>query len=230
MSQIRISLLRILKESAWNSRGWTFQEAILSRRCLFFTEEQASLVCRKEHTVESISLVTESLQWGAEFDIFRVIAGADLPAVYWSFDSFVNHYQQRQLSFDSDALNAFKGLLSLAPTQSYYGILLPRSTEKHTDLGTAFAFGLLWRAREIEEHPGELRKHFPSWSWLSRRHIRIDSELIGHRSEVEYENPLQRALCMWIADTKRTRVATICTDTRYAREGADTHRVIFPQV
>jgi hypothetical protein len=32
------SLSHALKESAWITRGWPYQEAVLSRRCLFFTE------------------------------------------------------------------------------------------------------------------------------------------------------------------------------------------------
>ena len=31
--------------SCWNSRGWTFQEMVISRRCLTFTHEQVVLEC-----------------------------------------------------------------------------------------------------------------------------------------------------------------------------------------
>ncbi|KAF2731957.1 HET-domain-containing protein, partial [Polyplosphaeria fusca] len=35
----------LLQTAEWSKRAWTFQEAMLSRRCIFFTEEQVSLVC-----------------------------------------------------------------------------------------------------------------------------------------------------------------------------------------
>ena len=34
-------------ESVWNERGWTFQERLLSRRALVFTDEQVYWECRK---------------------------------------------------------------------------------------------------------------------------------------------------------------------------------------
>ncbi|KAH8672873.1 heterokaryon incompatibility protein-domain-containing protein, partial [Tricladium varicosporioides] len=34
-----------IKQSAWNSRGWTFQEGVLARRKLFFTESQMFFEC-----------------------------------------------------------------------------------------------------------------------------------------------------------------------------------------
>ncbi|KUJ10936.1 HET-domain-containing protein, partial [Mollisia scopiformis] len=36
----------VLKESRWSTRGWTFQEAYLSRRRLTFTDEQVYYECR----------------------------------------------------------------------------------------------------------------------------------------------------------------------------------------
>ncbi|KAF2191982.1 hypothetical protein K469DRAFT_538937, partial [Zopfia rhizophila CBS 207.26] len=34
-----------LRKSVWGTRGWTYREGILSRRCLFFMGEQVYLVC-----------------------------------------------------------------------------------------------------------------------------------------------------------------------------------------
>ena len=34
-----------LEHSVWTTRGWTYQEATLSRRCLFFTNLQVYFVC-----------------------------------------------------------------------------------------------------------------------------------------------------------------------------------------
>jgi hypothetical protein len=34
-----------IKDSIWNSRGWTFQEALLSQRCLVFCANQVYFTC-----------------------------------------------------------------------------------------------------------------------------------------------------------------------------------------
>ena len=34
-----------LKDSLWKTRGWTYQEFALSRRCIFLTDLQVSFLC-----------------------------------------------------------------------------------------------------------------------------------------------------------------------------------------
>lgn len=43
-----------IKSSKWNSRGWTYQEAVLSRRRLVFTEDQAYFMCNAMNCCESL--------------------------------------------------------------------------------------------------------------------------------------------------------------------------------
>jgi hypothetical protein len=38
----------MMNVSVWNTRGWTFQEKLLSRRCLIFTTEQTYFACKSE--------------------------------------------------------------------------------------------------------------------------------------------------------------------------------------
>jgi hypothetical protein len=45
----------MIANAKWNSRGWTYQEARLSRRCLFFSEYQAYFVCRQSTWSEAVS-------------------------------------------------------------------------------------------------------------------------------------------------------------------------------
>ncbi len=210
------SLRRTLRESVWITRGWTFQEAILSQRCLFFTDKQASLVCHTSHQTETISQLADDWLWGSNVNIFTAVLGDEISEGDLSFGFFVNHYQGRHLSYELDALDAFKGLLSLAPTQSYFGILLPRSFKKHTKASIAFAYGLLWQVDDIEERPRELRANFPSWSWVSIKHVYIDSSFIGERypdEEIRYKQLSQRALCMWVECSTRTWVPRIYAET-----------------
>ncbi|PMD27107.1 HET-domain-containing protein, partial [Hyaloscypha hepaticicola] len=45
----------VLGETTWITRGWTYQEAALSRRCLFFTELQVYYVCSAMSCSEAIA-------------------------------------------------------------------------------------------------------------------------------------------------------------------------------
>lgn len=38
-------ILTSVKESEWSTRAWTFQEALLSKRCLLFTPHQVYFIC-----------------------------------------------------------------------------------------------------------------------------------------------------------------------------------------
>jgi hypothetical protein len=47
------SLLRdpakVIRASKWANRAWTYQEAVFSRRCLVFTEQQVYIECNRIH-------------------------------------------------------------------------------------------------------------------------------------------------------------------------------------
>ncbi|KAF2810470.1 HET-domain-containing protein [Mytilinidion resinicola] len=44
-----------IRSSKWSTRGWTYQEAVLSLRCLVFTDEQLYFECRFRHFYEAKS-------------------------------------------------------------------------------------------------------------------------------------------------------------------------------
>ena len=50
-----------IAKSKWNTRAWTYQEALLSRRRLVFTPRQVYFQCRGMHCVESISVPLKHL-------------------------------------------------------------------------------------------------------------------------------------------------------------------------
>ena len=43
-----------IKSSKWATRGWTYQEGLLSKRRLFFTNEQVFYECNGMHCMESL--------------------------------------------------------------------------------------------------------------------------------------------------------------------------------
>jgi hypothetical protein len=53
-----------METSVWNMRGWTYQEALLSRRCLVFTENQIYFECLGMHCFESLNTPLKALHKG----------------------------------------------------------------------------------------------------------------------------------------------------------------------
>jgi len=49
-----------LRKSKWVTRGWTYQEAILSSRCLVFTAAQVFLVCKSTSQNETLPIMPKN--------------------------------------------------------------------------------------------------------------------------------------------------------------------------
>ncbi|KAI0198847.1 heterokaryon incompatibility protein-domain-containing protein [Astrocystis sublimbata] len=117
-----------ITSSRWASRGWTYQEAILSRRRLVFTEDQLYFECDSTSCCESFR-VSKSIQpSGGEPDSSPLSQPSlfclkRLPAAGTSrrattrlsnFFTYVNctkEYSSRSLSYDRDSLTAFSGII-----------------------------------------------------------------------------------------------------------------------
>jgi hypothetical protein len=95
--------------SIWNSRGWTFQERILSRRCLFVSEYQTFFRCRN-------NLFEEELGQCESPTINRHLFASEMI----SLDDYlecVAQYTTRKLSFEWDILNAFARVSEMLSNQ-----------------------------------------------------------------------------------------------------------------
>lgn len=113
----------LIQSSAWITRGWTYQEAMLSRRCLFFTDEQVYFVCKQMTCCEAIhSLPNPKAATATKFTMLNTsMLDAELKELdherkgLWRFYDHLFQYKKRQLTFDSDSLNAFRGILAKSP-------------------------------------------------------------------------------------------------------------------
>ncbi len=162
-----------LSSSIWLTRGWTYQEAFLSRSCIFFTKDQVYFACRSDYQCEAVEQAQFSLN-----DVYRetlepkLLSLADYLDPYRRSDSpelfFYEHviaYTSRSLTLDSDGLNAFEGIIKSGDTKSVWGIVSYRSS--HSELG--FAVGLAWSGLRKPPGGGPIRRRegFPTWSWVS---------------------------------------------------------------
>lgn len=173
-----------IMQSKWMTRGWTFQEACFSRRRLFFTHKQVSFECAKMTTHEAF----RTIQNRSPRDYFQYsyIFGSPLSSIRngnaFPFVFYVEEYTRRELTYDSDALHAFSGILQ-ALEQSEprlhhiwaieidFSRTAPRDQPKDR-LDRPFhrlpALALFWQHKE-SFRLSYRRPEFPSWSWLGWR-------------------------------------------------------------
>ena len=114
------TLSQHLDKSEWKKRAWTYQEGILSRRCIIFTATEMIFECRSDTHYESISQPTYSQAASREKGNISSTWNGNLlcnPIArqeQWKFSMYaelIREYTKREMSFSSDALNAAQGML-----------------------------------------------------------------------------------------------------------------------
>jgi hypothetical protein len=148
------------------TRGWTFQEKLLSRRCLYFSDEYVYFQCGT--IICSDAGVDLPAEWEENStDDLNSLVDLTPNAPSWNFEAYsdlVRLYTQRKLSFPADILNAFSG--SLAVLQEHFRCQMLSGLP-----AAALDLALLWFPaeplfrREVIEEDGNTKQVFPSWSW-----------------------------------------------------------------
>src|SRR3569833_2313160 len=146
----------LIEKSSWNSRAWTFQERMLSRRSLIFTQDRVFFQCRASTWSEEIDSESSHKTWTLEMVRSPVQNFSKHPVRL--FLDCVELYSSRRLTHWADRLIAFNGMeavlcppLRAAP---FYG--LPDSY---------FDFALLWERKTPSPRLPHAYAAFPSWSW-----------------------------------------------------------------
>ena len=166
-----------LDDSVWNIRAWTFQERLLSRRLIVFTHGQMiwhcrRMICREDMSVQDSGVPYQPLQWlslkpqhmGVDTGSKWIDGSTEITrygatrlvrsAVFAEYTRAIEEYTHREISYESDVLNAFAGLLHI----------FSRFFRCKTLLGlpeSLLDVALLWKpTRQLQRRSG-----FPSWSW-----------------------------------------------------------------
>jgi hypothetical protein len=190
-------------ESHWNTRGWTYQESLLSTRRIVFTDQQVYYEChgmlcyevwdlplRKMHTEDGQTLESKYTtsydrheDKHSELRVFPQGVGLHPEEVYQRIDT----YFRKSFSHTSDMLNAFLGILAafeagpLGVRNCFGTPIFPNpnvskettTTEKMYPIA-GFLKGLGWI---LSEH-GKRQQNLPSWSWTGWVGSGITDELI----------------------------------------------------
>ncbi|KAK7417784.1 hypothetical protein QQZ08_011480 [Neonectria magnoliae] len=158
-----------LERSVWITRGWTFQERLLSARSLFVGRHCMMFECRFGYGSEDV---------GPEIRSDPTIAFLPASAMHaaqskeWNQVSLVRskwyqlaaQYAGRKLTNESDRLVALSGVAS-----KFRQLLGDQDTYLDGFWKNDLWGGLLWRipAGEFRSKPVLKSPHFPSWSWCS---------------------------------------------------------------
>lgn len=130
--------LEQIERSVWATRGWTYQEGLLSRRRLIFTDDWAIVHYRGEdHVRESRGIFAH-----------------------------INEYSRRSLTYPSDLLKAFLGVFRAyerlqPPAMHVWGVPFLLGSDGNIRQP---GYGLLWRC---DRHECSLQRiqELPSWTW-----------------------------------------------------------------
>ena len=108
-----------IKNSTWNDRAWTFQERILSRRCLIVTQFQTYFQCNQESWCEDtkaeLTHISSSERIRNRHALSHSLLTSKVNAdeVFETYAFLVNSFTKRELSFPKDVLLAFHGTIEI---------------------------------------------------------------------------------------------------------------------
>lgn len=110
----KISWSNYLGDSIWDRRAWTFQEKLFSGRILVFAAEQVYWECQRgSWCEEGIWEISNNI-----LHIFRhafgsklLLGSRDKQNYLRTYASIVEDYTRREFSFQSDAIQAFSGII-----------------------------------------------------------------------------------------------------------------------
>ncbi|KAH7399889.1 heterokaryon incompatibility protein-domain-containing protein [Cadophora sp. MPI-SDFR-AT-0126] len=128
-------VLTTVKQSKWASRAWTFQEAYLSTRCLIFGPKQLQFLCKTTCRHEALPRLPRlsSYDLKTETNINSVFGcrttdsdnsrNGDM-TVLERFQFLANELLRRNISWESDTLDAFRGILNRVEYFTFFGVPL----------------------------------------------------------------------------------------------------------
>ena len=199
----------VILDSVWHTRGWTFQEALLSSRRLYFTKHQMYFECERDAWCEDLVAESKTLEgtvhpvrlWKAV--VSPIVAYDNMEMDTRAYEDAIEQYSQRHLTVDSDVMAAIMALVS-----AMTGALEPPGSNPKD----AFRFGmwirnldlsLLWQPRFDSVHtrritPGTLC--WPSWAWSGWKgavQYSIESQMLEGVYADAHPMPAESLITAW---------------------------------
>ncbi|KAN0099440.1 Heterokaryon incompatibility protein (HET) domain containing protein [Hyaloscypha variabilis] len=210
---------RVTNNSIWNKRGWTYQEQVLSRRTLIFSQGRIYLNCEHEHYGEDDyalipDQVAEEVAQKAPSEYLNNALGVNLwqdGQQHYNYQCLVAEYLGRCLTHSSDILNAFSGVETVMRQQFQTSFLFGHP-EKY------FLLALLW-AYSGRTGPSDMALKVPSWSWAAWDFSASNnSDLYGYpvpRLGVSHPNDIGHLVRIYYSDPATKRVRMVNEDRKW---------------
>ncbi|KAN0122672.1 HET domain containing protein [Hyaloscypha variabilis] len=158
-----------LNKSTWSKRGWTFQETLFSQRKLIFCDETITWKCPCASWCEdSGPLDLKDIHHLPNWNLVSSPHVSQLFTLTWpdlgGYGQLVCDFNQRDLTYQEDVVNAFSGVTTPL-SASFHGGFLYGMPEIFFDAA------LLWMAngpitRRTPSQYSSSKLSLPSWSWM----------------------------------------------------------------
>ncbi|KAH6981686.1 heterokaryon incompatibility protein-domain-containing protein [Ilyonectria sp. MPI-CAGE-AT-0026] len=182
----------LLKRSVYDSRAWTFQERVLSRRIIYFIDDKIFFRCRAaEHAEHFTDILSQNSEVGATIGSLLPEAILMTNPVF-DFATMLFYYTKRALTSQNDAPRAMAGIIrrftEAMKCQFFQG--LPTAL---------FDLFVVFHAHGTILHR---RPSFPSYSWIGwRGSINVD---LGSGTDNNYSTNDWLEKRTWIVWFKRS--------------------------
>ncbi|RFU79044.1 hypothetical protein TARUN_3173 [Trichoderma arundinaceum] len=176
----------LLRQSKWNTRGWTFQELLYSRRTVFFFQDAVTWECHCNLWQKSSVNIMPKLRGSSRHECANRLSSAILGFQHppWpDLDEYARiaaDYSARRVTYVEDTLRAFSGITSM----------LSRTFSDGFMYGMPLMFldiALLWRPQASIRRRAPPRAPFlPSWSWMGWWFDGVPVDLVLWRAAADY--------------------------------------------
>jgi hypothetical protein len=151
----------VLSSSTYDCRAWTFQERLMSRRCLYFAKDQVYFQCSKG--ISSDVCLYDNFGMDGRITEINPLVNLKTQNWYNIYIELVKMYTRRRMLFAEDALNAFSGIMSLLENEFQIKFIMGLPNHE-------FAHCLLWKRSSNSESLVRRKLEgdgyqFPSWCW-----------------------------------------------------------------
>lgn len=174
----------VAPNTVWNTRAWTLQEILLSKRLLIFNSHGLSFYCRSCVRREDVQHIgSDKIQHTS----WQGVPGSVITNDYYRsqftmrrYCQLVNLYGSRDLSDPMDALNAVLGILNVWTHHGQMDFVLGLPSKYPTDT-------LVWQG---SNHRLRGHKGLPTWTWISwQGHLRYSMVISenGVRTTEEFQ-------------------------------------------
>ncbi|KAF2819184.1 HET-domain-containing protein [Ophiobolus disseminans] len=209
---VGLRITNLVRETAedslalWQTRGWTYQEAVCARRLLHFTDTRAYYECQTSTCYEDMYNTNTEIN---EFSAYGLRL-QDEDSGFAAFQRHLANYTARKLSFSSDIYNAFIGIANLLYKSNYNESFFYGLPKKDFDRALCW---YAWDGKKSIQQSETSTHTCPSWSWSSAM---VQGEQVRYQDTVFYGT-----LTLWstkVEDEETWEVLNVHPDTKVDKD------------